>query len=137
MGITTNVFLLASPLGIQSYRSYSLAEKGQIDVRMGLTPPNCRSIRLMHLTTYCCCIPFKAWAKCKPVVVLPHRSRFTAKIYPPKRRKGWFSRVVCRVRNLPFLSFILSLKESRRTKRAKRGCSTKNIRIPLIHSLML
>ena len=76
----------------------------------GLPPPNCRSIRLMHLTTYCCCIPSKVWTKCSLWATAraqpfggPTGGRFTAK-YPPKRRKGWFSRVVCRVRNLPFLS---------------------------------
>jgi len=64
MDMATNLFLLASPLGIESYLSHHLAEKGQIDVGVGLAPPNCRSIRLMHLTTYCCCIPSKVWTKC-------------------------------------------------------------------------
>jgi len=29
-----------------------------------MSPPNGRSIRLMHLTTYCCCIRTKVWTKC-------------------------------------------------------------------------
>jgi hypothetical protein len=38
MDIATNLFLLASPLGIESYLSHHLAEKGQIDVGVGRVP---------------------------------------------------------------------------------------------------
>jgi len=38
MDIATNLFLLASPLGIESYLSDHLAEKGQIDVGVGHVP---------------------------------------------------------------------------------------------------
>jgi hypothetical protein len=47
----------------------------------------------MHLTKQCSNIPSKGLDK--------EGSNITAK-YPPKRRKGWFSRVACRARNLPF-----------------------------------
>jgi hypothetical protein len=149
MDIATNLFLLASPLGVESYLSHHLAEKRQIDVGVGLYPTyDCRSIRLMHLTTYCYYISSKVWTKCslwatardcpygsaEPVgdrkgsaIRRSHRSRFTAK-YPPKRRKGWFSRVVCRVRNLPFLSATVSIEERKRTNSKGiclcRSCTT-------------
>jgi hypothetical protein len=38
MDMATNLFLLASPLGIESYLSHHLAEKGQIDVGVGPAP---------------------------------------------------------------------------------------------------
>jgi len=109
MDMATNLFLLASPLGIESCLSHHLAEEGQIDVRVGLVSTSLQEHPLDASYETGVLHAISGLAK--------ESSKITAK-YPPKRRKGWFSRVVLSSKDLPFFSFT-SLLERKKGQNSK------------------
>ena len=112
MDMATNLFLLASPLGIERCLSHHLAEEGQIDVKVGLASTSLQE----H--------PLDASYKTKLLRSISNLGKESSKItakYPPKRRKGWFSRVACRAGTCPFSPLNLFIGEKRQTQQGEDG----------------